>query len=454
VPRPSEETIVAVATPPGAGALAVVRVSGERAFSIADAIFRCRTRPADAPPRTVLLGEILGEAGEIVDEVLLVRFPAPHSYTGEDSIEISCHGGPYLVRRIVERVRSAGARLAEPGEFTRRAFRSGRIDLAQAEAVADLVRARTEGAARSALRQLRGGLSGRVSALREALLDLLAEVEADLDFAPEEDVPRYDGTRAREIVERAAAEVDGLVREGERGRIVRDGVRAVIVGKPNSGKSTLFNAFLGEDRAIVSSEPGTTRDFLEGETEIGGILFRLVDTAGVREGARGVEGEGIRRARKEGEEADLLIVVLDRSAPLSAEDRALLDETKGRKRVVVLAKSDLPRRCGDAPAAAAARVEVSALRGDGMDALRAEVLRGVEAGGDETPGDAIVTSVRHIESFRGAGEALRRALAAPEEGELLAQDLRDAIAHLGDVTGEGAGEELLDRIFSRFCIGK
>ncbi|MBM3321498.1 MAG: tRNA uridine-5-carboxymethylaminomethyl(34) synthesis GTPase MnmE [Candidatus Eisenbacteria bacterium] len=455
MPYREGDTIVAAATPPGVGALAVVRVSGPEAIPIADRVFRGRVRPSDAPPRTILRGEAAEENGEAIDEVLLVVFRAPHSYTGEDSVEMSCHGSPYLVRRLVRRLAEAGARLAEPGEFTRRAFRNGRIDLAEAEAVADLVRARTEGAARSALAQLRGGLSARIAALRSALLDLLAEVEADLDFAAEEDVPRYDTARAAAVVARALAETEALARSGEKGRLVREGIRAVLAGRPNSGKSTLFNALLAEERAIVAPEPGTTRDLLEGEMEIGGLLFRLFDTAGLREGARGVEEEGVRRARKRLEEADLILLVIDRSEALSDEDRALLDATSERKRIVVLAKSDLQDRSGKLPAGEEQEAsDVSALRGDGVAALRermARVMGGLEA---EAPGDAVLASARHAEALRGAAAALARARGVAAEGELLAEDLREAIARLGAITGEEANEELLDRIFSRFCVGK
>ncbi|MFH1681473.1 MAG: tRNA uridine-5-carboxymethylaminomethyl(34) synthesis GTPase MnmE, partial [Candidatus Eisenbacteria bacterium] len=448
-------TVVAAATPPGVGALAVVRVSGPAAIPIADRVFRGRVRPSDAPARTVLLGEAVEEDGSAIDELLLVCFRAPHSYTGEDSVEISCHGGPYLVRRLVGRLVEAGARLAEPGEFTRRAFRNGRIDLAQAEAVADLVRARTEGAARSALAQLRGGVSGRVGALRGTLLDLLAEIEADLDFAPEEGVPRYDPAGAAEVLESAGAELEALAREGERGRIVREGVRTVIVGRPNSGKSTLFNALLQEDRAIVSPEPGTTRDLLEGEMEAGGLLFRLFDTAGMRQGARGVEEEGVRRARKRQEEADLLLVTVDRSGLLTNGDRELLGATAERKRILVLTKGDLPDRAGEERAEMEGAIVVSALRGEGIAALREEMLgRAGEGSAREADGDAAVASARHIEALRAAGEAVGRGRNVVAEGELLAEDLRDAVARLAEITGEGAGDELLDRIFSRFCIGK
>lgn len=448
------DTIVAPATPPGTGALAVVRISGPLAIPIAETIFSGRGLPLSANPRVALYGGVIDEEGRPIDEALLTCFPAPHSYTGEDSVEITCHGGPYLVRTIVERITGAGARLAGPGEFTRRAFLNGRIDLAQAESVADLIRARTEGAARSALKQLHGGLSNRLNELRAALLDLLAEVEADLDFAAEENVPSYDRERVLREVNGLREEFARLEMDGEKGRLLRDGVRIVLVGRPNSGKSTLFNALLGEERAIVSPEPGTTRDLLEGETEIGGILFHMSDTAGLREGTEGVEEEGVRRAKKRLEEADLQVVVIDRSEPLTTEDVEILDMSAGGKRVVVLTKSDLPAASPAGPPGCEEALVVSGLKGVGLEGLRKMLLKRVEGPDVDSLGDVVITSVRHLGAIRAAIVALDRAKRSIESGELLADDLREAIEQIGTITGEGTREDVLDRIFSKFCIGK
>jgi len=455
VPYQDGDTIVAPATPPGVGALAVVRVSGPAAARIAKEIFRGRTAPDRARPRTALHGRIIDEEGRPIDEALLLFFPGPRSYTGEDLVEISCHGGPWPVRAVTERAIRAGARAAAPGEFTRRAFVNGRIDLAQAESVADLVRARTEGAARTALRQLGGELSGRIRELRGRIVDLLARVEADLDFADEERLPAYDREEARRVVGEARREAERLAAGGGRGRALVEGIGAALVGRPNSGKSTLFNALLGEERAIVSPEPGTTRDLLEGEAAIGGILFRFSDTAGMREAPGAVEEEGVRRARRRSGESDVRLVVLDRSEPFTDEDRRVLAETAGGRRVVALTKSDLADRAGAPPLGGGERVvEVSGLTGDGMEELRAALLAAVE--GEETAkiGDAVISGVRHLEAVRDAARALSRAEDTIPSGELLAEDLREASERLGSVLGEGTREEILDQIFQRFCIGK
>ncbi len=459
------DTVVAPATAPGVGALAVVRISGPDAISIADRIFSGAT-PSRAPLRTMHHGTILSVDGEPIDEVLLTVFRTPHSYTGEDSVEISCHGAPYLVRRIVDRVVAEGARLAGPGEFTRRAFRNGRIDLAQAEAVADVIQARSAGAARSALRQLHGGLSKRLQSMRHQLIDVLADVEADLDFAAEEEVPSYDREAVKATLGEVLTIIRDLIEKGERGRIVRDGVRVVIAGRPNAGKSTLFNALLEEDRAIVSEEPGTTRDVLEGEIELGGILFTLHDTAGEREEATGaIETEGIQRAKAKQKEADIVLRVADRSVALTGDEKRLArGEHDLPRHLLVFTKGDLPAgpdaaAFDDAPRASRP-LTVCVPSGEGLDELRADLLRlavgekEAGAGKQGVAGDADVTSRRHLQALRTVERAVVSGAATVREGELLAEDLRAALNGLDEITGEGAREELLDEIFSRFCIGK
>lgn len=451
------DTIVAPATAPGVGALAVIRISGPDATAIAARLFR-GVRALDAErPRRVLHGHVVDRDGEPVDEVLLTLFRGPQSFTGEDSAEISCHGAPYLVRRILERAQEEGARLALPGEFTRRAFANGRIDLAQAESVSDLIHAQSSGAARAALRQLEGQLSDRLGKLRAPLLRTLVNVEADLDFAAEEEVPTYD----REVVAREIASIrsaiDRLIEEGARGRIVRDGVRVVLAGRPNSGKSTLFNALLEEDRAIVSEEAGTTRDVLHGDFVVKGVVFHLYDTAGIREGDVGhVEREGMRRAQTT--KADLRVLVVDGSVPAGAEEISFVRDAARDDACAILArnKSDVGDAWGAVPEEAGAlpAVTISAKTGNGLSDLRRVLFEAATGGGSDLVGEPLVTNTRHIELLQVATRALGDADDRLGEGELLAEDLRAALEALNEITGDGTREEILDTIFASFCIGK
>ncbi len=456
------DTIVAPATAPGVGALAVIRISGPEAVAVAGRVFR-GAREIDAErPRRVLHGHVVARDGDPIDEVLLTLFRAPQSFTGEDSAEISCHGAPYLVRRILVRIQEEGARLALPGEFTRRAFANGRIDLAQAESVADLIHAQSAGAARAALRQLQGRLSARLRTLRDPLLRTLANVEADLDFAAEEEVPSYDRGVVAEQIKALRDTLEQLIEEGVRGRIVRDGVRVVLAGRPNSGKSTLFNALLEEDRAIVSEEAGTTRDVLHGDFVVSGIVFHLYDTAGIREGEVGhVEREGMRRAQSTA--ADLRVLVVDGSIPARAEDLAFVRGAATEDAPAILArnKSDLGDAWGNARAGASddapgvlSGVSISAKTGDGLAALRRLLFEAATGDGDDFVGEPLVTNTRHIDLLRDATRSLGDALERLDEGELLAEDLRAALGALNEITGDGTREEVLDMIFSSFCIGK
>lgn len=448
------DTIVAPATAPGVGALAVIRISGPEAASVAGRVFRGAKDLGAERPRRVLHGHVVARNGDPIDEVLLTLFRAPQSFTGEDSAEISCHGAPYLVRRILARIQEEGARLALPGEFTRRAFANGRIDLAQAESVADLIHAQSAGAARAALRQLQGRLSARLQTLRAPLLRTLANVEADLDFAAEEEVPSYDRGAVAKQIETLREALDRLVEEGARGRIVRDGVRVVLAGRPNSGKSTLFNALLEEDRAIVSEEAGTTRDVLHGDFVEGGVVFHLYDTAGIREGEVGhVEREGMRRARST--TADLRVLVVDGSLPARDDDRAFVRGAAKESAPAILArnKSDLGDAWGETGRALSA-VSISAKTGDGLPALRRLLFEAATGGGDDLVGEPLVTNTRHIDLLREASRSLGDGLERLGEGELLAEDLRAALGALNEITGDGTREEVLDIIFSSFCIGK
>jgi tRNA modification GTPase len=467
-----DDTIAAIATATGAGGLAVVRVSGTRALAVADAVFRGAARLADAPSHTLHHGWVwvpegahagaAGPARGAIDEVIAAVFRAPRSYTREDVVELSCHGGERSSRGVLAALVAAGARLAGPGEFTLRAFLHGRLDLSQAEAVADVIGAATARAHELALAQLEGGLSRVIEGLADRLADAAAEVEARVDFA--EDVG---GIEVPAHVVEAIAALDGelaaLLSTAAWGRAVREGVRVPLIGRPNVGKSSLFNALLGEPRAIVTDVPGTTRDRVSEAIELGGIRVTLSDTAGLRETDDAVESIGVARAREALAGAALALWVVDGSAPLADEDRRIARELAGRRVVVALNQSDRPPATDAAEVvalldgAAGPVVPVSALTGAGLDALR-DALAARLGARDAAEGLGIaVSNLRHAEAIERARAALARATAAAgggEPGEIVALELRDALAALGEVTGRSVDEGLLDRIFARFCIGK
>ncbi len=457
----ANDTIAAVSTPLGEGGIGIVRLSGPRAVEIAGAVFRARSgeSASSLPSRRARLGHIV-DGDEVLDEVLLTVMRAPATYTREDVVEISGHGGAVALQAVLELVLRCGARLAEPGEFTRRAFLSGRIDLAQAEAVVDLVRGRTEEAARAALRQLGGELSAEVERIHEDLFDLLVRVEADIDF-PEEDL---DALPAVELEARATAVragIDRLLSTSRRGMMLRDGIKAVIVGRPNVGKSSLMNGLLRRDRVIVTPVPGTTRDAVSETVNIQGIPVVLYDTAGIRDPRDEVEEQGVRLSRRHLEEADLVLLVLDRSEPLDGEDRAIASLSAERAVVVALNKSDLHARltADDASflAPGAPFVDVSATEGTGIERLEGAIVQAVQGKRLDGTEGAVVTRARHRDALVRAGEALERAMKAAREGlapEFVSVDLREALDALGEITGRTAPEEILDRIFSDFCIGK
>jgi len=387
----------------------------------------------------------------------------PKSYTGEDVVELQCHGSQLILRAVCEALIRAGARLAEPGEFTKRAFLNGRLDLAQAEAVLDTIRAKTAGSLRIAQEQLRGVLSRDIDAVRERLVGLLAHVEAGIDFV-EEDIAFIPTAELTAGLRQAQEAVSRLLAHGREGRILREGVTAAIIGRPNVGKSSLLNALLRTDRAIVTAIPGTTRDVLEETLNIRGIPVRLLDTAGMRETADPVEQEGVKRSRAAREEADLLLIVLDGSTRLTEEDRVLLKESRSnpdQRRLIVVNKTDLPLRIDpgalspDDPAGAAVRI--SARTGDGLDDLRDQIRSLLLRPDFEVRETALVTGLRHQTALQRTLDSLGAALAsidAKAAGELIAMDLRAAIDALGEITGAVSTDDILDRIFREFCIGK
>jgi tRNA modification GTPase len=467
-----DDTIAAVATAPGAAGLAVLRVSGAEALLVADAVFRGATPLAQAPGHTLHHGWAVWPArGDAVavcapphrlDEVVAAVFRAPRSYTREDVVELSCHGGELSARRVLAALLTSGARLARPGEFTLRAFLNGRIDLAQAEAVADLIHAETARAHELALAQLAGELSRRVEALAERVTDAVAEVEARVDFA--EDVG---GVEVPEHVIAAIAAVDrelaGLLAGAPYARAVREGVRVPLVGRPNVGKSSLFNALLGEARAIVTEVPGTTRDRVSEAIELAGIRVTVSDTAGLRETEDAVESLGVAHAREALAGCAVALWVVDGAAPLLAEDRRIAGELATKRVLVALNKCDQPAVTHAAEVEALLDgtprriVAVSATDGVGLDALRAALAELLGAGGAAGGVTGALGNLRHAEALERARGALGRAARVAAErspGEIVALELREALGALGEVTGRSVGADLLERIFSRFCVGK
>ncbi len=470
-----DDTIAAIATPSGAGGIGIVRISGREAFAIGMAIFQPASSTGGEPPPSHLLtyGHVVDRpSGEVVDEVLAAFMRAPRTYTREDVVEISGHGGPLVLRRMLELALAAGARPARAGEMTLRAFLNGRLDLAQAEAVMALINAETEAGRRLALRQRQGALAEIVQAARADALAALVRIEASVDF-PEEEVPQPDPEELDALLGQALSDVDRLLAGADRGRVLREGLRVAIVGRPNVGKSSLLNALLGTDRAIVTPFAGTTRDTVEERAMVSGIAMQLVDTAGLSPSEDPVERIGVERSRSAARSADLLLLVLDASEPLTDLDlragvelRTLqettteTDEAAPRPVVLALNKSDLPASVSDDQAAAlwpgATRVHTSAVATGGTQALE-DAIVSLALGGSAQASDVLVSSARHRDALRRAREQLMHARATLMDEvplDFVSIHLRAALDALGEITGETATADLLDSIFAEFCIGK
>ena len=446
----TDDTIVAIATPAGHGALGVIRISGPRAL---DVVRTMATRRSPFAPRRATLTRIRDNAtsGSTVDNVIVTCFHSPHSYTGEDVVELSAHGSPIVLRTIVLAAIAAGARLARRGEFTLRAFLAGRLDLVQVEAVADLIAAATPLQARVAFDQLEGTLTRRIAALDGELFDLIARLEASLDF-PDEGYHFIDADETRRRLRLVVDGITDLLADGPRGRLIREGATVVLAGRPNVGKSSLFNALAGADRAIVTSVPGTTRDLITEPVDVNGIALTLVDTAGAHDARDIVEREGVARGQQARGVADLILVIVDRSEPLTSDDRALLAETSSMRRLIVANKSDLPQ-----VTEIEGGLDVSATTNEGLDRLRCAIAR--ELSGEESRRESpALTNLRHIALLEQARECLARAVSAlidtstPEE--FLLADLHAARARFDEVVGVRTSEDVLTHIFETFCIGK
>jgi len=474
VSDPERDTIVAIATPPGAGALAIVRLSGAGALAMADAVFRGRASLREAATHTAHYGEVVRRengapgGGEVVDDVVATVFRAPASYTGEDAVEITCHGSGLVAATIVEVLLNEGARGATPGEFTRRAFLNGKLDLTQAEAVAEVIGSATAAALRGARNRLNGAVGARVADLRRQLLDCAAHVELALDFA-EEDVELAPGAQIAVEVNAVRAAIADMLATFRAGRMLRDGVHVVLAGPPNVGKSSLLNRLAQEARALVTDIPGTTRDVIREDLDIHGVPVRLHDTAGVRATAETVERLGVERTLATAQDADLVLFVSAADEPFPHDALRQVRAATGAPVVVIankcdlLDRRDLPDGCDRGGSAAAANAErpalaVSARTGARIDDLCNLLLERTVGTGGYTERTALVASARHRDSLQRAETALARAeqaaAAAQVGGELVAADLREAVFHLEEIVGIVASDDVLNRIFAEFCIGK
>ena len=458
------DIIAAIATGHSPTAIGIVRVSGEGCFACCDRVFRAANgKPfSQQAPRNMVFGEMLDTEGRVIDRGLAVRFPGPRSYTGEDSAEFHCHGSPVVLRERLGALFAAGARQARAGEFTKRAFLNGRLDLTQAEAVVDLIDAETASAARNAAAQLDGGLRRKLEPIQDALLDITSRFYAVVDY-PDEDIEDVQPEQVADALASAERQLTALLETCQRGKVLKSGVRTAIVGRPNAGKSSLLNALAGYERAIVTDVPGTTRDTVEESVLYGGVLLRLIDTAGIRETEDVVEQKGVERSRRAIEAADLVLVVIDISTipTLESDETLRLARASGRPFLVVFSKLDLyhppayvkvPGTGGD-PAGA---VYLSSVTGEGLNVLEDTVAALFPAGGPKEAG-SLLTDQRQEEAARRARDAVRRAREALEGGltpDAVLTDAEEALDALGELTGRSAREEIVSRIFERFCVGK
>ena len=457
-----EDTIAAIATPPGEGGIGIVRISGPKALDIAKEVFVFGGKKNGTfKDRYLHYGKVVDEKGNIIDEVLLAYMKGPRSYTAEDVVEIHCHGGIIPITSILKEVIKKGARLAEPGEFTKRAFLNGRIDLVQAEAVMDLICAKTEKLAKASINQMEGGLSGHIKRMRERLIDIMAHIEVTIDY-PEEDIDEIASQSIRKDITGIVSDIDHLLSTADHGKLIRQGIKAVIIGKTNVGKSSLLNALVKEERAIVTDIPGTTRDVIEEFINIKGVAVRIIDTAGIRETLDQVEQIGIQRSKQNIESADLIITVLDASSPLEDQDRQILEYLKDRKALIILNKIDKPvkldkNQIEELIGSEIPIVETSLTLRKGIDKVEDIIYKMFFRGELEISDDLMITNIRHQETLNKARKYLIEALEGIDNDlpmDIVSIDLRSAVDALGSITGETVTEDLVDKIFSEFCLGK
>ena len=456
-----EDTIAAIATAYGEGGIGIIRISGEKSLDILNDIFEFGGQTDKIASRRMTYGKIIDrEKNQIIDEVLAVYMKGPKTYTAEDVVEINCHGSIVSLRKTLALVLRKGARLAEPGEFTKRAFLNGRLDLSQAEAVIDVVKAKTDKSFDVAISQLEGMLSLKITEIRQKLLDLLVDLTVNIDY-PDEDIEELTYDKLEENIMLIGDMIEKLLSTASTGRMIREGIRIAIVGKPNVGKSSLMNALLRETRAIVTEIPGTTRDTIEEAISIKNIPVYLVDTAGIRDTADKVEMLGIEKSKEAFNNADFVIFIIDGSRPLSEEDKEIAAHLEGKKALVLINKTDLGRAFGDEEVGAltggGSIIETSLLKGEGIEEIEDFIVNLVYGGEISQSESIMVNNVRHIELLREAAVSLKDALnmtLLKEALDFIEVDVKNAYEKLGEITGETVSDDIIDEVFSRFCLGK
>ncbi|ENZ6559926.1 tRNA uridine-5-carboxymethylaminomethyl(34) synthesis GTPase MnmE [Enterococcus faecium] len=457
------DTIAAISTPPGEGAISIVRLSGDQAVQLADKVYQSgNKRLSEVPSHTIHYGHIVDpKSNQLVDEVMVSVMRAPKTFTREDVVEINCHGGIVVVNQILQLLLREGARLAEPGEFTKRAFLNGRVDLSQAEAVMDLIRAKTDKAMGLALNQLDGNLSALIRSLRQEILETLAQVEVNIDYPEYDDVEELTTKLLLEKAQMIQQRIQALLATSKQGKVLREGLSTAIIGRPNVGKSSLLNHLLREEKAIVTDIEGTTRDVIEEYVNVRGVPLKLIDTAGIRETEDVVERIGVERSRKALAEADLILLVLNQSEPLTAEDEQLLEATSGLKRIILLNKTDLPAQLEQEKLKKLIENEpvfsISVAKNDGLDRLESAISDLFFSGETGERDATYVSNTRHIALLEKASLSLEEVIAGIDAGmpvDLVQIDMTRCWDYLGEVVGDSVQDELITQLFSQFCLGK